>query len=169
MLRHLPKRSKLVLHSAEAVEIGARGGGAAGEELGGDVLDGARQRVVDLDELGGLVTKAVTPEPRVGNPALRVAEYGAGMMNSVGLANVGLDAFCAEKLPWLRDRLREALSQTEEIGRTVTSQPELLEQACQYASVPLELNMREGYDHSYYFIATFIERHIAHHARALLT
>ncbi len=65
-------------------------------------------RILDLDALGGLVTKAVTPEPRVGNPALRAAEYWSGMLNSVGLANVGLDAFRAEKLPWLRDRLRAA-------------------------------------------------------------
>ncbi len=65
-------------------------------------------RLLNLDALGGLVTKAVTPEPRRGNPPLRAAEYWAGMLNSIGLANVGLDAFRAEKLPWLRDRLRSA-------------------------------------------------------------
>lgn len=76
-------------------------GGTAGY---GRELDG----VLDLDRLGGLVTKAVTPEPRAGNPPLRTAEYGAGMLNSIGLANVGLDTFRAEKLPWLRDRLGSA-------------------------------------------------------------
>ena len=64
--------------------------------------------VLDLDALGGLVTKSVTPEPRAGNPPLRTAEYGAGMLNSIGLANVGLAAFRAEKLPWLAKRVRRA-------------------------------------------------------------
>lgn len=44
--------------------------------------------------------------------------------------------------------------------------PELLRQACQAASHPLDLRMHEGYDHSYYFIASFIGDHIAHHAAA---
>lgn len=45
--------------------------------------------------------------------------------------------------------------------------PELLEAACQAAGHPLQLNRRAGHDHSYYFIASFIGEHIAHHARAL--
>lgn len=45
--------------------------------------------------------------------------------------------------------------------------PHLLEEACQAAGHPLTLNMREGYDHSYFFIATFIGEHIEHHAKAL--
>lgn len=45
--------------------------------------------------------------------------------------------------------------------------PELLKQACDQAGRPLELRLREGYDHSYYFIASFIGEHLAHHARAL--
>lgn len=45
--------------------------------------------------------------------------------------------------------------------------PELLRQACERAGVPLELRMREGYDHSYFFIATFIEEHLRFHARHL--
>jgi dihydroorotate dehydrogenase (NAD+) catalytic subunit len=77
---------------------------AAGTAGYGRELDG----IVDLDRLGGLVTKAVTPEPRTGNPPLRAAEYGAGMLNSIGLANVGLDAFREEKLPWLAGRLQRA-------------------------------------------------------------
>lgn len=64
--------------------------------------------ILDLDALGGIVTKAVTPEPRAGNPAPRVAEYDAGMLNSVGLANVGLERFRAEKLPWLARNLSRA-------------------------------------------------------------
>lgn len=45
--------------------------------------------------------------------------------------------------------------------------PELLESACQQAQVPLRLRMQEGYDHSYYFIATFIQDHLAFHAKNL--
>jgi S-formylglutathione hydrolase len=46
--------------------------------------------------------------------------------------------------------------------------PELLERACQAAGHPLTLRRQPGHDHSYYFIATFLEDHFAHHARALL-
>jgi S-formylglutathione hydrolase len=45
--------------------------------------------------------------------------------------------------------------------------PELLRTACEQAGVPLQLRMQEGYDHSYYFIATFIEDHLRHHAGQL--
>ena len=45
--------------------------------------------------------------------------------------------------------------------------PELLNEACGKAAIPLTLRMQEGYDHSYYFIASFIGEHIAHHARRL--
>jgi len=50
----------------------------------------------------------------------------------------------------------------------VQLKPELLREACAAAGVPLELHLREGYDHSYYFIASFVGEHIAHHARALV-
>jgi S-formylglutathione hydrolase len=45
--------------------------------------------------------------------------------------------------------------------------PELLEAACAEAGQPFELHLRTGYDHSYYFISTFIDEHLVHHARAL--
>ena len=45
--------------------------------------------------------------------------------------------------------------------------PELLREACERAGQPLDLRLQPGYDHSYYFIATFIGDHVAHHARAL--
>lgn len=64
--------------------------------------------LIDLDALGGLVIKAVTADVRPGNAAPRVAEFAAGMLNSVGLANPGPDVVLAEKLPWLRQRLRRA-------------------------------------------------------------
>jgi dihydroorotate dehydrogenase (NAD+) catalytic subunit len=49
------------------------------------------QRVIDLDALGGLITKAVTPEARRGHPGPRVAEFSGGMLNAVGFANPGLE------------------------------------------------------------------------------
>jgi dihydroorotate dehydrogenase (NAD+) catalytic subunit len=77
---------------------------AAGTAGFGRELD----RVVDLDALGGIVTKAVSPEPRAGNPAPRVAEFGGGMLNAIGLANPGLEHVASFELPWLAERLRRA-------------------------------------------------------------
>jgi dihydroorotate dehydrogenase (NAD+) catalytic subunit len=60
--------------------------------------------VIDLDALGGIVTKAVTPEPRRGHPGPRVAEFRGGMLNAVGLANPGVEAVATHDLPWLARR-----------------------------------------------------------------
>jgi dihydroorotate dehydrogenase (NAD+) catalytic subunit len=65
-------------------------------------------RVIDLDSLGGLVTKAVSVEPRHGAPAPRVAEFDGGMINAVGLANPGLEEVKSTHLPWLAENLRRA-------------------------------------------------------------
>jgi dihydroorotate dehydrogenase (NAD+) catalytic subunit len=65
-------------------------------------------RVIDLDRLGGLVTKAVSVEPRHGAPAPRVAEFDGGMINAVGLANPGLEEVKSTHLPWLAENLRRA-------------------------------------------------------------
>jgi dihydroorotate dehydrogenase (NAD+) catalytic subunit len=59
--------------------------------------------LVDLRQLGAFVTKSVTVEPRKGNPPERTVETAAGMLNAIGLANVGLERFCVEKVPYLRD------------------------------------------------------------------
>lgn len=58
--------------------------------------------LIDLNRLGGLVTKAVSYEPRAGNPLPRIAETSCGMLNSIGLANVGVKNFIADKLPFLK-------------------------------------------------------------------
>lgn len=57
--------------------------------------------VLDLPRLGAFVTKAVSVRPRKGNPPARTAETRAGMLNAIGLANVGLDAFVRDKAPYL--------------------------------------------------------------------
>jgi dihydroorotate dehydrogenase (NAD+) catalytic subunit len=56
---------------------------------------------IDLNELGAFVTKSITREERAGNETYRIVETRAGMLNAIGLANVGLDRFLAEKIPEL--------------------------------------------------------------------
>ena len=77
------------------------------------------QDVVDLEALGGFVTKSVTLEPRSGNPAPRVTEFGGGMLNSIGLANPGLEGTRREKLPWIRDHVARAHVLVSVAGHTV--------------------------------------------------
>jgi len=88
----------------------AAGTAAYGRELAG---------VIELDRLGGLVTKAVSPEPRHGAPAPRVAEFEGGMINAVGLANPGLEAVKREDLPWLEANVRAARVLVNVVGNAV--------------------------------------------------
>ena len=73
--------------------IAASGMFGYGEEYAG---------VLDLNRLGAIVVKGLSIEPRAGNPAPRLIETPSGMLNAIGLQNVGLDAFLKEKLPFLR-------------------------------------------------------------------
>lgn len=59
--------------------------------------------VVHLDKLGGLVVKGLSKEPMTGNPPPRLYETAAGMLNAIGLQNIGARAFINEKLPRLRE------------------------------------------------------------------
>ncbi len=61
------------------------------------------QDLVDLSRIGAIVTKTVTPEPREGNPTPRTVETPAGMLNSIGLPNPGVDGVLREKAPIWRD------------------------------------------------------------------
>jgi len=58
--------------------------------------------LVDLTGLGAIITKSIGAQPRIGNPAPRLFETAAGLLNSIGLQNVGAQNFVAEKLPFLR-------------------------------------------------------------------
>ena len=58
--------------------------------------------IVAIDKLGGFVVKGLAREPMMGNPPPRVFETAAGMLNSIGLQNIGVRAFVEEKLPHLR-------------------------------------------------------------------
>ena len=59
-------------------------------------------QLVDIGKLGGIVTKSITLRPRIGNPSPRIAETSSGMLNSIGLENVGVEKFLSEKLPYLQ-------------------------------------------------------------------
>ena len=60
--------------------------------------------IVHLDRLGGLVVKGLSFEPMAGNPPPRLYETAAGMLNAIGLQNIGAQAFLDEKLPALREK-----------------------------------------------------------------
>ena len=57
---------------------------------------------VDLNRLGAIVVKGLSLKPRLGNPPPRIMETAGGMLNAIGLQNIGVDAFIAEKLPFLQ-------------------------------------------------------------------
>jgi dihydroorotate dehydrogenase (NAD+) catalytic subunit len=56
---------------------------------------------MDVNLLGGFITKSITLEPRKGNPTPRIVETDSGMLNAIGLANIGMERFIEEKLPLL--------------------------------------------------------------------
>lgn len=60
------------------------------------------EALTNLRDLGGVVTKGISPEPRFGNPPPRICETASGMLNSIGLENVGVEGFARDKLPFLR-------------------------------------------------------------------
>lgn len=82
----------LTLHNPVLTASGTFGYGLEYDEL------------FDVAELGGVCTKGLSVEPRAGNPPPRICETAAGMLNAIGLANVGVEVFCAEKLPRLHER-----------------------------------------------------------------
>ncbi len=89
--------------------------------------------VIDINLLGGIITKAVSPNPRVGNPSPRVAEFHGGMINSVGLANPGVQVVAEREIPWLEDYAHHARVIVNVVG----------DEPGDYAKVIAQL---EGYD-----------------------
>src|ERR1035438_1241350 len=61
------------------------------------------EEIVSLDRIGAFVTKGLSREPIAGNASPRIIQTPAGMMNSIGLQNIGVRAFVADKLPKLRE------------------------------------------------------------------
>lgn len=92
----------------------AAGTAGYGEELTG---------VMRPERLGGLVTKAVSLDPRHGAPSPRVAEFRGGMINAVGLANPGLDVVRRERLPWLAKHLPATRKIVNVVGFSVDEYP----------------------------------------------
>jgi dihydroorotate dehydrogenase (NAD+) catalytic subunit len=103
----------------------ASGTAAFGREIAG---------VIDLDSLGGIVTKAVSPSPRRGAPAPRVADFDGGMINAVGLANPGVETVRDQELPWLAAKLHRARVIVNVVGDSVED----------FATVVSELDGTQG-------------------------
>lgn len=103
----------------------AAGTAAYGREIAG---------VINLDALGGIVTKAVSTAPRRGAPAPRVADFDGGMINAVGLANPGVETVRDQELPWLAAKLHHARVIVNVVGDSVED----------FASVCAELDEAEG-------------------------
>jgi dihydroorotate dehydrogenase (NAD+) catalytic subunit len=74
--------------------------------------------IVSFDRIGGFVTKGLSREPMMGNPTPRIIETSAGMINAIGLQNLGVRAFVAEKLPKLR-RLGQTVVIANVFGFTI--------------------------------------------------
>ncbi len=87
---------------------------------------------VNLSRLGAVVVKGISLHPRAGNPPPRVVETPCGMLNAIGLENVGVERFLREKLPWLRGQ--GATVVVNILGNTVE----------EYAALAERLNDHEG-------------------------
>lgn len=96
-------------------------------------------QLFDLALLGTVVTKAVTPEAREGNPGPRVAETPAGMLNAIGLQNSGVAAAVAEELPWLQKQGAPILINVA--GRTQEDYLKVAEAFADQDLLGLELNL----------------------------
>lgn len=83
--------------------------------------------IVDLERLGGLVTKAVSLAPRPGAKAPRVSDFPGGMINAIGLANPGVDVVRETELPWLAAHLRAARVLVNVVGNAVEDFAEVIE------------------------------------------
>lgn len=96
----------------------------------------------DLDQLGAIIVKAATLQPRAGNPTPRVAETTSGMLNAIGLQNPGVDAIMADKLPWLAERYPELPVIANVAGSTESDYVEVCRQISTAPNVKaIELNI----------------------------
>jgi len=63
---------------------------------------GEFEQLIDLNRLGGIIVKGLSLKPAKGNPPPRIVETSCGMLNAIGLENIGIEAFIKEKLPFLK-------------------------------------------------------------------
>ena len=95
---------------------------------------------LDVGALGGFITKSITLSPRKGNRTPRIVETDSGMLNAIGLANIGLDRFVEEKLPIIR-QLETAVF-VNVAGTTISDYVAVAERlGCEAAISGLELNI----------------------------
>jgi dihydroorotate dehydrogenase (NAD+) catalytic subunit len=64
---------------------------------------------LDIAELGAIITKGLSLQPKVGNPGVRITETSCGMLNAIGLENIGIDSFIADELPVLKKLKAEVI------------------------------------------------------------
>lgn len=89
--------------------------------------------LIDVHKLGGIVLKGLTLKPKEGNPVPRIAETPSGILNAIGLQNIGVDRFIAEKVPFLRELKTvvvanvagECIDENVEIVKRLNSVPEV--------------------------------------------
>ncbi len=93
----------------------------------------------ELSRLGGLAAKALSLEPRCGNPPPRVAEAAAGMLNAVGLQNPGWDQWVSEELPWMQAQGVTLIQNI--VGHTVEDYVELARRLDGTAVDAIEINL----------------------------
>jgi dihydroorotate dehydrogenase (NAD+) catalytic subunit len=97
-------------------------------------------RFYDITELGAIIVKSITLEPREGLPTPRMSETPSGMLNAIGLQNPGIDAWLAKDLPWLQERGARVIASLA--GRTVDDYREVARRLQGHdAIVALEVNL----------------------------
>lgn len=103
---------------------------------------------LDLEQIGAIITKGLSLKPRAGNPTPRIVETPAGMLNAIGLQNVGLDAFIEKKAPFLRTVSTPAIVNL--FGNTVEEYAELaarLDKVPEVAGIEVNIscpNVKQG-------------------------
>lgn len=101
-----------------------------------------------VSSLGGIVTKSLSPHPRPGAPPPRIAELPTGMLNAIGLENIGIDAFLADKLPQLRkEHVTTIVSIFASSAEEFATMVERLNRADGIAAIELNIscpNVKEG-------------------------
>ena len=95
---------------------------------------------VDMETIGAFVTKGLSLKPRAGNPTPRIVETPGGMLNAIGLQNVGIDAFIAKKVPYFRSIKTPAIANF--FGNTVDEYAEMARRLDEVPEVAaLEVNI----------------------------
>ena len=95
---------------------------------------------MDINRLGGFITKSITIKPRSGNDTPRVVETDSGMLNAIGLANLGVDEFIAQKLPILEKLTTPVFVNVA--GETIDDYVAVAQRLCEYKQIAgFELNI----------------------------